>query len=212
MDGKLARLQGSGSIFGIWLDYIIDRFKVLTCGIALMGGLYRETDRMVYLWLAFGVVVLDLFHYLDLLRLTQVKRQLRRELAQAREAHQLREPAASGTVPQPREDREQRQSAKARPGRYAQIRDFLLRNRIRPNVVSGVEFQMAIFIVGPLIGPAAVIPVTLLAIGGLGAFELLSIYRLWLTSRAVERELAKLGPPPADTPQVTAELDAAAAG
>jgi phosphatidylglycerophosphate synthase len=218
MDGKLARLQDSGSIFGVWLDYIIDRFKVLTCGVALMGGLYRDTDRMVYLWLAFGVVVLDLFHYLDLLRIAQVKRQMRNQLAAAREAweeRELWEAAAAGKAPQPREEKRpdagQRQNQ--RRGRYVQIRDFLLRNRIRPNVISGVEFQMAIFIVGPLIGPAAVIPVTLLAIGALGTFELVSIYRLWRTSKAYGRQIAKLTPPAVGAPdQATPELDAAAAG
>jgi phosphatidylglycerophosphate synthase len=222
MDGKLARLQDSGSIFGVWLDYIIDRFKVLTCGVALMGGLYRDTDRMVYLWLAFGVVVLDMFHYLDLLRISQVKRQMRRQLAEAREAREERElweAATAGTVRQQREEERpavgygQSRELKARSGRYAQIRNFLLQNRIRPNVVSGVEFQMAIFIVAPLIGPAAVIPVTLLAIGALLSFELLSIYRLWLAAKAFGRQLAALTPPAAEALNPTLDaLDRAAAG
>lgn len=221
MDGKLARLQDSGSVFGLWLDYIIDRFKVLICGLALMGGLYRDTDRLIYLWLAFGVVALDLFHYLDLLRIAQVRRQMRRELAAARQERAEREllaaPAAGVVVPRQRQaDRPDASAGRSparesRSGRYVQIRNFLLRNRIRPNLISGLEVQMAIFIVAPVIGPAAVIPVTLLSIGALASFEALSIYRLWRAHRSFERQMAALkAPAPAvDAPGV---LDSATAG
>src|SRR5215211_4136846 len=40
VDGKLARWQGSGTLFGAWLDYIFDRLRVLVCTLALMGGQY----------------------------------------------------------------------------------------------------------------------------------------------------------------------------
>ena len=45
MDGKIARLKGTGSILGSWLDYVFDRIRVFTCALALFGGQYRETDR-----------------------------------------------------------------------------------------------------------------------------------------------------------------------
>jgi phosphatidylglycerophosphate synthase len=201
MDGKLARLQDSGSVFGAWLDYVFDRLRVLACAVALMDGLYRETDRQVYLALAFGVVVLDLFHYLDLLQISKVKGQMRSLLAAAREEREGQElwaAAAAATDGRSLDEEgpdalyEQSQEFTARFGRYARIRRFLLNNRIRPNVVSGIEFQMAIFILAPLIGPAAVVPVTLLAIGLLMAFELAVIYKLWLAARAFGREIAKL--------------------
>nr|WP_308210023.1 CDP-alcohol phosphatidyltransferase family protein [Actinomadura madurae] len=41
MDGKIARLKGTGSVFGAWLDYIFDRVRVLACAIALMAASTR---------------------------------------------------------------------------------------------------------------------------------------------------------------------------
>src|SRR5690606_15055383 len=38
MDGKLARLTDRESMFGSWMDYVFDRFRVLVCAVALMGG------------------------------------------------------------------------------------------------------------------------------------------------------------------------------
>jgi phosphatidylglycerophosphate synthase len=213
MDGKLARLQGSGSVFGGWLDYILDRFRVLACAVALMGGAYLATDRPVYLVLAFGVVVLDLFHYLDLLQIAKVKGEMRRGLAAARDAQAEAEGAeaagaeallapqatqAAAQAPQPAQEGghtvvyELSEEFTSRFGRYSRIRNFLLHNRIRPNVISGIEFQMAVFIVAPLIGPAALIPVTLLVGGLLMAVELAVIYKLWLAARAFARQLAAL--------------------
>lgn len=265
MDGKVARLQGTGSVFGSWLDYIFDRFRVLACAVALMGGLYRETDRTIYLVLAFGVVVLDLFHYLDLLQIGKVKAEMRRQLTAAQEAYAqvtgatAADPAGvqpgsaqSGSVPgqagvpvqatgpgqattaatvssgtragaaanvgqvsaaQPRRADGSADPAgldpeaqvvesqvvyeltpefRSRFGAYVRLRSFLLNNRIRPNLVSGIEFHMAVFIVGPVIGPAAIIPVTLLMGGLLLTIELAVIYKLWLAANAFNRKLAKL--------------------
>ncbi|MCW2918140.1 MAG: CDP-alcohol phosphatidyltransferase [Actinomycetia bacterium] len=48
-------------------------------------------------------------------------------------------------------------------------------------VVSGVEFQMALFIAAPLTG--MITPITLVAGGMLVASELVIIYRLWLSTR-----------------------------
>jgi phosphatidylglycerophosphate synthase len=213
MDGKLARLQDSGSVFGGWLDYILDRLRVLVCAVALMGGQYLDTDRLVYLALAFGVVVLDLFHYLDLLQISKVKTEMRRGLAAARaqtEAPALEDAQAES---KPQVGYEQSQEFTARFGLYARTREFLLRNRIRPNVISGIEFQMAAFIVAPLLGAGALIPVTLIAGGLLAVVELAVIYKLWLATKAFGRQVAALEAltPPAPSP-ATSPLDAVVAG
>ena len=51
MDGKIARLNGTGSVFGAWLDYVFDRLRVLVCTVALMGGQYARTGDFIYVWL-----------------------------------------------------------------------------------------------------------------------------------------------------------------
>src|SRR5690606_5240995 len=40
MDGKLARLKGTGTVYGQWLDFILDRLLVVVCAIALLGTQY----------------------------------------------------------------------------------------------------------------------------------------------------------------------------
>ena len=40
MDGKIARLNGTGSMFGTWLDFMFDRVRVFICALALFGGQY----------------------------------------------------------------------------------------------------------------------------------------------------------------------------
>ena len=49
MDGKIARLKGTGSVLGGWLDYIFDRIRVFVCALALFGGQYHETERPYWL-------------------------------------------------------------------------------------------------------------------------------------------------------------------
>lgn len=200
MDGKLARLQGSGTVFGSWMDYVFDRLRVLACGVALLGGQYLATDRPVFLMLAFGVVVLDLFHYLNLLQMSKVKIQIRTRLAEAREAHGLAVPEMPETdeVSGPNSPSviyEMSEEFQSRFSRYVRIRRFLLNNRIRPRVISGIEFQMAVFIIGPLFGPAAIAPVTAVASGLLLLFEVALVYKLWLAAAAFGREIAALDAP-----------------
>src|SRR5262245_41094797 len=43
VDGKIARLHRSGTIFGSWIDFICDRIRIVVCTLALMGGQYRVT-------------------------------------------------------------------------------------------------------------------------------------------------------------------------
>ena len=84
-DGKLARLTGSESLFGAWMDYVSDRFRVLVCVVALMGGQYRETGNVAFVWLALAVVFLDMLRYLNALQVYKVRREMRSHLAAALE-------------------------------------------------------------------------------------------------------------------------------
>lgn len=84
MDGKIARLKGTGSVFGAWLDYIFDRVRVLACAIALMAGQYHATGNSAYIWTALAVVFLDMLRYMDALEIYKVRAQMRDTLTAAR--------------------------------------------------------------------------------------------------------------------------------
>lgn len=70
---------------------------------------------------------------------------------------------------------------------YLRFRSFLLRHRIRTHLISGIEFQMGVFIVGPLID--AVIPTTIVAGALLLVFELAIVYKLLLSTRDFARTI-----------------------
>ncbi|MBB0244811.1 CDP-alcohol phosphatidyltransferase family protein [Streptomyces alkaliphilus] len=238
MDGKLARLTGTGSIFGAWLDYVFDRIRVLACAIALMGGQYAATGEVVYLWLALAVVFLDMLRYLDALQIFKVRHEMRKQLKaraqRAREAENAIELAFMEDLlrvnpsADAESDRDARAAEEARerarlamadgtgPGTgavptgaprptvavvdlhrefrsrfpwYLRCRSFLLRHRIRTHLVSGIEFQMAVFIIAPALN--AVVPVTIVAGVLLLVFELAIIYKLQLSTRDFGRTLAE---------------------
>ncbi|MFI6577637.1 CDP-alcohol phosphatidyltransferase family protein [Nocardiopsis sp. NPDC050513] len=73
---------------------------------------------------------------------------------------------------------------------YRRVRDVLRENRIRPHLFSGIEFQMGVFIVAPLVGLFSTtgMLVTIAASGCMMlAFELVIIYKLWLSTREFTR-------------------------
>ncbi|MFI5935449.1 CDP-alcohol phosphatidyltransferase family protein [Actinoplanes sp. NPDC051494] len=185
MDGKIARLKGTGSVFGAWLDYVFDRLRVLVCAVALMGGQYARTGDIHFLWLAGLVIFLDMFRYLNALQMGKVKNDMRRRLEAVR----------AGTDPQPTMGTgeaapvaDMYQDFRARLGPLARLRDLLVRHRIRAHLFSGIEFQMFIFIVGPLTGH--VVAVTILSAVLIMGFELLLIYRLYTATRSYDRAMA----------------------
>jgi phosphatidylglycerophosphate synthase len=223
MDGKIARLKGTGSVFGAWLDYVFDRLRVLICGIALMGGQYAKTDDLLYLWLAGVVIFLDMFRYLNALQMGKVKNDMRRRLEAARgensgrpmfvEETGIEHPVGAGAAITTATDGtgEERPvidlygDFRTKYSAFVKVRNMLVRNRIRAHVFSGIEFQMFIFIVGPLTNQIAVF--TILSAVLLAAFELLLIYKLWTATRSYVRELAKIG-----TSEAEAEAVAVANG
>jgi phosphatidylglycerophosphate synthase len=188
MDGKVARLTGTGSVFGAWMDYVFDRFRVVACTVGLMGGQYVRTGRVAYLLVGGLVIFLDLFRYLNALQIAKAKDAMRARLT------------VTGGVPPVfleetgRADPERPvvdvyRGFRSRFRRFVAVRDALVRHRIRPHLISGIEFQMAVFIVGPL--THWIIGTTLVAAGLLVVFELLLILKLWTATRSYARHLAQ---------------------
>ncbi|MEU7364196.1 CDP-alcohol phosphatidyltransferase family protein [Streptomyces hygroscopicus] len=287
MDGKLARLTGTGSVFGAWLDFVFDRIRVLVCSVALMGGQYARTDDVLYLWLALAVASLDALRYIDSLEIFKIRhgmrKQIKARMRAARKAENqaelafmedlLREnpeadletdrdtvaplepvapleaapaasameatpatsvtPAASsletasaapatsaapalsatsaldgasapGTAaatgaatdaPAPASAPARRRTAvvdlhqefRRRFPWWVRCRNFLLRHRIRAHLISGIEFQMGVFIIGPAVD--AVVATTVVSGVLLLIFELAIIYKLLLSTRDFTRTI-----------------------
>ncbi|MFD3775789.1 CDP-alcohol phosphatidyltransferase family protein [Streptomyces sp. NPDC058612] len=226
VDGKLARLQGSGSPFGAWLDYMLDRVRVMCCTIALFAGQWLLRDEPGYLLLAVAVIFADMFRQLNAMKVNQVRAEMRDQIS----GH----PAFDETDPPVFAEHLLRDRRKHGPGRmaptgevidlheefrrtypwYRASRDFLMRSRIRPHLVSGIEFQMAVFVIGPALGHLAA-PVVVAGIGLLG-FEVFLVHKLLLSTRDFTQTMHRLDtvPPPrqaTEPPTLTDALEAASA-
>ncbi|GAA2475125.1 CDP-alcohol phosphatidyltransferase family protein [Winogradskya humida] len=170
MDGKIARLNGTGSMFGTWLDFMFDRVRVFICACALFGGQYARTGSVAYLWVMLGVIFLDLFRYLNGQQMAKVRTTMREQILEARGGPVLT-------------------AATVQRGPRARVRQFLAERRIRTHLFSGIEYEMTVFIIGPLTGwilQFAVVAGVLLLI-----FELRLIYGLWRSTRAFPVALAR---------------------
>ncbi|MEV4539695.1 CDP-alcohol phosphatidyltransferase family protein [Asanoa sp. NPDC049518] len=192
IDGKIARLNGTGSVFGAWLDYVFDRLRIVACTIALMGGQYVATKSIVYLVLGGLVIFLDMFRYLNALENAKVNRELKTQLEEAGLAPKPLPKAALANVDEHDPERLSMlamvDSKTVGLGVFHRMRAALRRSRIRPHLVGGIEFQMAVFIIAPLAG--AIVPVTLAAAALMVVFELAVIYMLWQGTVAVSRQLS----------------------
>ncbi|MFD0520693.1 CDP-alcohol phosphatidyltransferase family protein [Paractinoplanes durhamensis] len=174
MDGKIARLNGTGSIFGAWFDFVFDRIRVFICALALFGGQYLRTDRETYLWLLAVVVFLDLFRYLNGSQITKVRAEMREKIEEVRPVRaeaEAAEPVPAGQV-----------------SRKRQAGDFLRNHRIRTHLFSGIEYEMTVFIIAPLTG--WLISVTVAAGFLLMAFEAWLVLKLWQAAQAFPAKLA----------------------
>jgi len=208
MDGKIARLKGTGTPFGLWLDYVGDRVRVVCCAFGWGLGEYTRTGDTDVVLAAVGVVVLDLFRYINGPQLKRVKDATRALLETRLEGQYVL--AESVLRSRPRSELEQaaaefEQTAEdtgatvvdlqkafhARFPWYDRFRVFLVRHRVRTHVVSGIEFHAAVFVVAPLFGSAALVPVAAVAGALLLAFEMFLVYRVWLASRQVPRTAAE---------------------
>jgi phosphatidylglycerophosphate synthase len=196
MDGKIARLNGTGSVFGAWLDYVFDRLRVLACAVGLFGGQYQRTHDFAYVWLAGLVIFLDMFRYLNALQMGKVKADMKAKLAVAAGADEpvvFAEEAEFAAADAPeRVVVDVYGDFRDRFALFVRMRNLLLRGRIRAHVISGIEFMMFVFIVGPVVN--WVIGVTLISAGLMVAFEMLLIYKLWTATRSFARRLAATVP------------------
>ncbi|MGX6605793.1 CDP-alcohol phosphatidyltransferase family protein [Micromonosporaceae bacterium Da 78-11] len=165
MDGKIARLNGTGSLFGAWFDFVFDRIRVFLCALALMGGQYVRTGNDVYLWLLAVVIFLDLFRYLNGSQMAKVRLDMKEKLDEARGT--VEQTAAGETVPVA--------PTGPPPTLKNRVGTWLRSHRIRTHLFSGIEYEMTVFIIGPLLG--LVLPVSIAA----GA--LLLVFEAWLVSK-----------------------------
>jgi phosphatidylserine synthase len=173
MDGKIARLRRAGTVVGSWLDFVLDRVRVFVCAVALFGGQFQRTGNDLFLLAGSGVIFLALFGYLNGAETDKAVARMVRLTAGAGN-----QPSATGL-------------SRPLPGALDQLRAILHRHRIRLNLVSGVEFEMATLIVAPVaaaaLGSAAILWGTGVAAGFLIAFELALMFRFWLTARSFDR-------------------------
>lgn len=214
VDGKIARLKGTGTVLGGWLDYVFDRIRVLTCALALMWGRFESTGEEFYLVLGILVVFLDMLRYVDALQIAKVRRQMRRKLddaieevtgvpAVALERPDLEEAGLESGEIRSADSVDLQQNFRAHFAWYIRIRDWLRDHRVRAHLISGIEFQMAVFIVGPLTG--WIVPVTVGTAALLLVFEAAIMFKLYLSSRDLTRALAKIRSTPMRPPAPVAQ-------
>jgi hypothetical protein len=85
-----------------------------------------------------------------------------------------------------------------------------MRYRVRPHLFSGIEYQMFIFVLGPLFD--AVVPFVLFGAFAMLLFEMALVYKLWLSSKDFDRQMRRLTPTVAAAKaEVTAAATAAGA-
>lgn len=185
VDGKIARLRGEQSMRGSWLDFLLDRLRVAVCTVALFTGQYLTTGRTAFLFAAIGVVFLTLIGFLNGAETDKAKQQMAALTGGAGAWT-----AGAGTL----------------PGLAGRVQAALHRRRIRMNLVSAVELEMALFVVAPLVAAAfggyAILAVTAVAAALLVLFELALVTRFWLAAGAFDRQTgdAREVPAPRPTP------------
>lgn len=84
MDGKVARLKGTGTLFGMWLDYTLDRVRVIICATALGVGQFHMTGDFSYVYYAIVIIALDAIRYIDALNMYKIRREMRKRINQKR--------------------------------------------------------------------------------------------------------------------------------
>ncbi|MEU0085285.1 CDP-alcohol phosphatidyltransferase family protein [Streptomyces sp. NPDC006274] len=230
IDGKLARLKGNGSVFGGWLDYVFDRIRVLFCALALMGGQFLRTGSEMFLLAALVVVFLDMLRYVDALQIYKMRMSMRTKI----EKLTLQRQAAEGVAEEDQKVVFMEDLLRENPGMeadvvkdkvvtdvavvdlhaqfrnrfpwYSRVRHALFKSRIRPHLISGIEFQMFIFIVGPLVN--RILWTTAVSAVLLGLFELVIMFKFWLSTRDFTRTVERLTIEPSTAGTIAPHLHA----
>ncbi|MBE2999996.1 CDP-alcohol phosphatidyltransferase family protein [Nocardiopsis sp. HNM0947] len=205
MDGKIARLKGTGSVFGSWVDFVFDRIRFFGCVMALLIGQWLSTGEVSYLILAPVVVFFDLLRYLNGPQVAKTRRTMNQKLAEAEgrpdPAAQVAEPAGDPEDAETGAPEPARAADAPRPtGLYPRVRDTLLRHRVRPHLFSGIEFEMFLCVVAPVTVLVAlftplnslIIPVAVFSILALSFFEVVLVGRLYKDTRRFEARMAQL--------------------
>ncbi|MEV4562435.1 CDP-alcohol phosphatidyltransferase family protein [Nonomuraea sp. NPDC049419] len=195
VDGKIARLKGTGTPFGLWLDYVGDRIRVVLCAGGLAYGQYALTGDVHYVVLGAAVAVLDLFRYVNAPQMKRVREAIREERQEAEPDPLGHDPidadplGADPVGPEPffaeRPEGEPRGRAQRRifARFFRRLNRFLARHRVRSHLVSGIEFHAAVFVVAPIAGAWALIPLAASSGALLLANEVFLVYRMWLFTR-----------------------------
>jgi len=82
------------------------------------------------------------------------------------------------------------QNFKSRFVLYLRVRSWLEKHRVRPHLFSGIEYQMFIFIIGPLVG--LIVEMVIISSVLLLIFELAILYKLWLSTLDFKKVMEKL--------------------
>jgi hypothetical protein len=192
---------------------------VAACAVALFVGAYVETEELAYLATGAAVVFLDMFRYLNSLQIFRINSDMQARLAEIRPAASVEHDDAAIEAIDTAPAFGDRSMMRVGGHRSLTVRAFLIlrrrlqQSRIRPHLISGIEFQMGVFIVAPLtaaaLGTSALIGVTGVAAAGLVAFELALIYMLYTATTAASREVARYeAQVRTPQPRAGAEIDA----
>jgi hypothetical protein len=144
------------------------------------------------------VIFLDMFRYVNSAQLNKVRSAMRLEISLSRgedgtvefiEETVAPHPAGAAAADGPTVD--VYGDFRARFGLFVRLRNALVRQRVRAHLVSGIEFEMAVFIIGPLTGLVIGTPIVAGAL--LVVFELLLIYKVLTATRSYARHLQAAG-------------------
>lgn len=210
MDGKISRLKKTGTIYGAWMDYILDRTRVAICAFALMLGQYHQTGEVYYFYLAALICFLDSTRYMNSLLVYKSLNEMRKKIDKANSKLQIDKKTVM--IKHTKwvkilDGKQSQQYIKAgkkdinikedflkevvtRHPSYLKIRAFFLKRRVRLHLMSGIEYQMFIFIIAAVTGliKEGVIFSSIIMI----IFESAVIYKLWLMNVDYRRQLSLL--------------------
>ncbi|MQA03645.1 MAG: CDP-alcohol phosphatidyltransferase family protein [Streptosporangiales bacterium] len=205
LDGKIARLKGTGTTWGKWLDFVVDRVRIFLCMITLVVGQYLHTGEAFYLILGLGAIAVEGFRYINAAQAQDLRREMRAKTVELQQAAGDSPKFVEDMMladPQLDPDRlveqgdaiDLQQGFRKKFGFYDRVRRTLRRHRIRTHLWSGVEYEMFVCIVGPLTGFVASVIIGSAVL--LLLFEGLLVYQLWLQVREFDRMVAAQTPPP----------------